>query len=172
MRVVRPGLSEWLYRFCNAFGFMTDRLYPLEAFLIGKLFEVLPEGYRAAFEKQFVCLKIFQRSGWGWTMLAMFPMRYFWQRRGAHHFPAELRVAVDRDDVRLASFKFRVRGREEENNAVFHVVEGRLFSIDFGEDYRPIRFADDLEIIRYKINRSDFPSLESLPEQDGGGQRR
>lgn len=158
MHLISPGLSESVYRVCNAFGFMADRLYPIEACLIGRLFDHLPEDYRVLFQKQFDCYSTFQRGGWGWTQLLMYPKSLLLSRRTP--FPNELKVETEKEDVRLASFKFRVQGQEEENNAVFHVVNGRLFSIDFGADYRPLRFADDLEILKYKVNRSSFPSLE------------
>ena len=157
--------AEWFYRFCNAFGLMRDRVYPLEYCLITKLFEILPDHYRSVFEQQFACYNRFERSGWGWTELQM-RRKY----RGKIHFPEELRVPTEKDDIRLASIKFGIPGGVErfnlpygvtEFNVVFHVFNGRLFDLSFGEDYRPIRFCDEIDVIRYKVNRTDFPSLES-----------
>lgn len=158
MRVTKPGLSEWVYLFCNSFGFMADRLYPIEACLFRELFAVLPDSQREVFEKQLACLKVFQRWS-GWRTLAMFPIRHFWQPRGVDYFPAEFRVPVEQDEVRLASFKFRVPGHEQEISVTFHLVNGRLFTLEFGTDYHPTRFARELEIVRYKVNYDIFPAI-------------
>ena len=133
MRVIKPGFSEWIYLFANAFGFMADRLYPIEAFLVRKLFDNLPDNYKEPFRKQFDSYTTFQRGGWGWTQLLMYPKNLFMSRRAPMR--SDLLVPTEKEDVRLASFKFRAPEQEGENNAVFHVVGGRLYTIDFGKDY-------------------------------------
>jgi hypothetical protein len=142
-------LPEWLYLFGHFFGAFRNALYPIEDQLIHRTLERLDEPLRVRLYQQFGLYNSFQRDG------EIRQLLMYHRERGRVAFPDELRFAIIKDDVRLASVRFRTSSGSE-GNVVLHVVEGRFFSLDFGATYHAIRMESELEIISLRKNTSDF----------------
>lgn len=147
-RIIRPGFSEILFWTLNgSIGFVDDSLFPLEQVLVEKLLEMVDGPLASQLRKQFECCNYFWRGGYWRT----FEMERVIRRRAK--FPGDLKIETEKSDVRIASMKFRTKGCATSNNAVFHLASGRLFSIEFGESYKPVRFESEIEVLDFKPNR-------------------
>lgn len=156
---------RWLYLFLNAFSPVPDRLKPLEYSLLQHLLAELPQPYRDAFETQLNAYSVFQ-SGPRGRSLEMYRGMF---RRTL--FPPALRVPTEKDEVRLASIKFRIPGETETFNAVFVVLLGLIRTLEFNRNYQPFRHCDEIEIVKVDLNHEVLPAVDPA-EWPVGGERR
>ncbi|MCW5551860.1 MAG: hypothetical protein KIS67_06780 [Verrucomicrobiae bacterium] len=147
-RIIKPGASEVLFWILNgSIGFVDNSVFPLELSLVERLLALVDAPFASSLRKQFDCYNSFWRGG-EWRT---FEMRRV--VRGQVSFPSELKVETEKNDVRIASMKFSTSGSATVNWAVSHLVNGRFFSIEFGESYKPIRFAREIQVLEFRPNR-------------------
>jgi hypothetical protein len=148
-RIVKPGFSEILFWTLNgSIGLVDNWLFPLELALVEQLFAMTGAPLAARLRTQFEYCNHFWRGGY-WRTFEMNRVI----RGGRAEFPSDLKIEIEKPDVRIASMKFSTKGFVTTNNAVFHLASGRLFSIEFGESYKPIRFESEIEVLSFKPNR-------------------
>ena len=135
IRLYRPGLREVSVRAVQAFGFLGNYLYPLEHQLLRELLSRLAGPVSARIQSQLACYDLYQRGGLGWTELQMFA-----QTPTSSRELINIRLDVDAEDMRLASFRFRTVLSPDSRHVVFHLVRGQLFTLTFGEPYKGVRF--------------------------------
>jgi hypothetical protein len=147
-RLIKPGFSETLFWVLHgSIGFVDGSLFPLELAVVEKLFTRADAPLASRLQKHFECYNTFWRGG-EWRTLEM--RRAI---RGQVKFPSGLEIQTEKPDVRIASMKFKTKGCASSNNAVFHLVNGRFFSVEFGESYKPIRYESEIEVLGFSPNR-------------------
>jgi hypothetical protein len=162
-RIIKPGLSEILFwGLTGSVGMMHNSLFPIEAALVEKLFGMVDRSLSLRLQKQFGCYNHFDRGG-EWREFGM--RRKTW---GKVNFPSELKIQTEKTDVRIASFKFNTNGRQTPNWAVFHLVRGRLFCVEFGTSYKSIRFENEINVQEFRLNRELAEMVKNASSGSGG----